>query len=281
VTARRLEFLGSDLTAPSPMKRRLLGRSFGLVFQDPATSLNPTMRIGSQLAEVTRAHHDITRRQSLQRAVDRLRATRVPAAQRRAKQYPHEFSGGMRQRTMIAMAIMGEPQLIVADEPTTALDVTVQRQVLQLLQQIRAERSVAILLISHDITVVSQVCERVLVMYAGQIVEDLPAHHLRTRAKHPYTRALLAAVPDMTTNRDDPLATIPGRPVDPAHQPAGCAFAARCPHATNDCLTTDPPLRDDGTGHRCACWHPAHPTETNTTDTESAAAGAGARADRA
>jgi peptide/nickel transport system permease protein len=258
----------------------LLGTSFGLVFQDPTTSFNPTMRVGAQLAEVARAHQGMNRGQASARAVERLRDTRVPAAVRRAGQYPHEFSGGMRQRAMVAMAIMGDPALIVADEPTTALDVTVQRQVLQLLQRIRTERDLAILLISHDITVVSQVCDRVLVMYAGRIVEDLPADRLHEQARHPYTRMLLAAVPDMTADRDQPLAVIPGRPVDPAHQPPGCAFAARCPLADQGCVDHDPALVSDRSGHRVACWHAGQPlpdptTSDTTTDAVPVAVAAG------
>src|SRR3954454_1994532 len=154
----------------------------------------------------------MTRSQALARAVDRLRAVRVPAAERRARQYPHEFSGGMRQRAMIGMGVMGSPALIVADEPTTALDVTVQQQVLDLLASIRAADDVALVLISHDVTVVGEVCDRVLVMYAGRIVEDLPAAELATDARHPYPRALVAAVPAMDPDLDEPLAVIPGRP---------------------------------------------------------------------
>jgi oligopeptide/dipeptide ABC transporter ATP-binding protein len=256
VSADRLEFLGEDLLSPPTReRRRLLGTSLAMVFQDPMTSLNPTQRIGRQLAEVAEQHQGMSRAQALARAVDRLRAVRVPAPKRRARQFPHEFSGGMRQRAMIGMGLMGMPALIVADEPTTALDVTVQRQVLRLLESIRASDDVAILLISHDITVVSQVCERVLVMYAGRIVEDLPASELHTHARHPYTRALLAAVPDMSTDRELPLAVIPGRPVDPAAMPTGCAFAARCPLADERCLTDDPALVADDAGRRVACWH--------------------------
>lgn len=256
VQAERLEFLGEDLRRGlSRAQRHLLGTTFAMVFQDPTTSFNPTQRVGRQLAEVVREHQGQTRGQAMARAVDRLRAVRVPAAQRRAHQFPHEFSGGMRQRAMIGMGLMGAPRLIVADEPTTALDVTVQRQVLRLLGSIRAADDVALLFISHDITVVGQVCERVLVMYAGRIVEDLPAAELRTRARHPYTRALLAAVPDMTTDRDKPLAIIPGRPIDPARVPAGCAFAARCAFADDQCIRADPALVDDGQGRRVACWH--------------------------
>jgi oligopeptide/dipeptide ABC transporter ATP-binding protein len=256
VHADRLEFLGEDMRGgPTRAQKRTLGTSFAMVFQDPMTSFNPTKRIGRQLAEVAELHQGMNRAQAMARAVDRLRAVRVPAAARRAHQFPHEFSGGMRQRAMIGMGLMGTPALIVADEPTTALDVTVQRQVLSLLESVRRTDDVALLLISHDITVVGQVCERVLVMYAGLIVEDLPAADLLTEARHPYTRALLAAVPDMETDRDRPLAVIPGRPVDPAHTPVGCAFAARCAFADDICRTTDPILREDGAGRRVACWH--------------------------
>jgi peptide/nickel transport system permease protein len=255
VHADRLEFLGTNLLDEKKDNRRLLGTSFAMVFQDPMTSFNPAQRIGRQLAEVATWHQGLGRRAAFARAVDRLRAVRIPAAQRRARQFPHEFSGGMRQRAMIGMGLMGRPALIVADEPTTALDVTVQRQVLALLAEVRAADDVAVLLISHDITVVGQVCERVLVMYAGRIVEDLPAAELRTSARHPYTRALLAAVPDMTTDRDRPLAVVPGRPPSPDALPSGCAFAPRCPLADEQCTSEDPPLVTDGQGRSVACWH--------------------------
>jgi len=160
---------------------------------------------------------------------------------------------------MIGMGLMNDPALIIADEPTTALDVTVQQQVLDLLAQIRDEDDVALLLISHDVAVVRQVCDRVLVMYAGRIVEDLPADELSSRARHPYTRALVAAVPDMNVDLSRPLPVIPGRPVDPGHQPDGCAYAARCPLATEQCLREDPELVTDETGRRVACWHAGAP----------------------
>ncbi|TDC53281.1 dipeptide/oligopeptide/nickel ABC transporter permease/ATP-binding protein [Jiangella ureilytica] len=269
VDARRLEFQGTDLLHTRGRAKgigRLLGTSLGVVFQDPTTSLNPTMRIGRQLGEVVRRHLGKSRGEARARAVDRLRAARVPAPERRAHQYPHEFSGGMRQRAMIAMAMMGDPALIVADEPTTALDVTVQRQVLRLLEEIRAQKQVAVLLISHDITVVGQVCDRVMVMYAGRVVEDLPSSELRTEARHPYTRALLAAVPGMAADRDRPLTIIPGRPVDPAHFPPGCAFADRCPLADDHCRAAHPPLATDGAGRRVACWHAGEPLPVVTED---------------
>jgi oligopeptide/dipeptide ABC transporter ATP-binding protein len=268
VSADRLELLGLDLRGQGlrgPELRRFLGTRAGLVFQDPMTSFNPVKRVGAQLAEVAAQHHGLTRRQAGQRAVDRLRAVRIPRPEHRARQFPHELSGGMRQRAMIGMAIMGEPALVIADEPTTALDVTVQRHVLRLLKSIQAgtdgaagaDRSgaMALLFISHDITVVGQVCDRVLVMYAGRIVENLPTADLATRARHPYTRALLAAVPSMETSRELPLAVIPGRPADPADLPAGCAFAARCAFADDQCRRADPALVADDAGREVACWH--------------------------
>ena len=262
VGASHLSLLGTDLRDGSSRQlRHFLGTSLSMVFQDPMTSFNPTRRVGGQLAEVARYHEGMSRTQAKARAIDRLRAVRVPAPERRAGQYPHEFSGGMRQRAMIGMGLMGDPALIIADEPTTALDVTIQKQVLDLLQAIRTADRVAILLISHDVAVVRQVCDRVLVMYAGRIVEDLPAGELSTAARHPYTRALVAAVPDMDSDLDQPLAVIPGRPIDPSDVPAGCAYAARCPLADQGCLDADPPLVSDGRGRRVACWHAGEPAD--------------------
>jgi oligopeptide/dipeptide ABC transporter ATP-binding protein len=253
VDAHHLAFCGTDLLEGTNDK--LLGTSLAVVFQDPMTSFNPAMRIGSQLAEVGRYHQGLDRRSAFTRAVDRLRAVRIREPETRARQYPFEFSGGMRQRAMIGMGLMGNPRLIIADEPTTALDVTVQSQVLALLQDVRREEGAALLLISHDVSVVADVCDRVLVMYAGRIVEDLPTADLRTRARHPYTRALVAAVPDMTTDIGAPLATIPGHPIDPAAVPVGCAYADRCPLASAICREEDPVLVPGPGGSRVACWH--------------------------
>ncbi len=262
VTAARLRLLGTDLLCGTERThRQLLGTSLSMVFQDPGTSFNPTRRVGGQLAEVGRYHLGMGRTEAHARAVDRLRIVHVPAPERRAGQYPHEFSGGMRQRAMIGMGLMGNPSLIVADEPTTALDVTIQRQVLQLLRSIREADGVAILLISHDVAVVRQVCDRVLVMYAGRIVEDLPAADLARSARHPYTRALVAAVPDMDSDLDRPLAVIPGRPVEPSEVPPGCAFAPRCPLAVQRCRDEDPPLVTDAAGRRVACWRADEPLD--------------------
>jgi oligopeptide/dipeptide ABC transporter ATP-binding protein len=257
VEAHRLVFDGSDLLDKRDRRSpgRLLGQSLAVVFQDPMTSFNPGHRMGSQLAEGARQHQGLSRRAALTRAVDRLRAVRLSEPERRARQYPFEFSGGMRQRAMIAMGLMGSPQLIIADEPTTALDVTVQQQVLDLISEVRTMDGAALLMISHDVSVVAQVCDRVLVMYAGRIVEELSASDLWTGARHPYTRALVAAVPDMATDIDAPLASIPGRPVDPAEVPAGCAYAARCPLADDRCRSSDPELVSDMDGNAVACWH--------------------------
>ncbi|WP_030452446.1 dipeptide/oligopeptide/nickel ABC transporter permease/ATP-binding protein [Herbidospora cretacea] len=248
VEAAHLVVAGEDLLADGAHRR--LGTALAVVFQDPMTSFNPAHRVGPQLAEVSRFHQGLGRKAALARAVDRLNAVRIGDPARRARQYPFEFSGGMRQRAMIGMGLMGDPRLIVADEPTTALDVTVQRQVLELLADVRRETGAALLLISHDVSVVTDVCDRVLVMYAGRVVEELPAKDLRTLARHPYTRALVAAVPDMETDLDRPLAVIPGLPVDPVETPAGCAFAPRCPLADDHCRTVAPPLLDGVACHK-------------------------------
>jgi oligopeptide/dipeptide ABC transporter ATP-binding protein len=255
VAADRLDFCGADLrSGPRTAHDALLGTSLAVVFQDPMTSLNPVMRVGGQLAEAARRHQGLTRQAAAARAVDRLRAVHMKDPERRVRQYPHEFSGGMRQRAMIGMGLMGTPRLIIADEPTTALDMTVQRQVLDLLQEMRRDHGTALLMISHDVSVVSSICDRVLVMYAGRIVEDLPSADLRTNARHPYTRALIGAVPDMATDLHAPLDTISGHPVDPRHLPGGCAFAARCALVTERCRQEEPVLQSGAVGE-VACWH--------------------------
>ncbi|TYB60156.1 dipeptide/oligopeptide/nickel ABC transporter permease/ATP-binding protein [Nonomuraea sp. PA05] len=266
VEAGHLVFAGEDLLAAgdSAALRKRLGTSLAVVFQDPMTSFNPAHRVGSQLAEVSRFHQGLSRKAAFARAVDRLRAVRIREPGRRARQHPFEFSGGMRQRAMIGMGLMGTPRLIIADEPTTALDVTVQQQVLGLLAEARRDTGAALLLISHDVSVVTDVCDRVLVMYAGRIVEELPAQDLRTLALHPYTRALVAAVPDMETDLTRPLAVIPGLPVDPAHVPAGCAFAARCPLADDHCRSVEPALEAGPAGNRVACHKAGQPLPART-----------------
>jgi oligopeptide/dipeptide ABC transporter ATP-binding protein len=257
VSAAAVSFAGTDISIQHDAAvRSLLGTSLSMVFQDPLSALNPAIRVGTQLAEVAQVHQGRSRSAALARAVDRLGAVRLPNPRSRARQYPHELSGGMRQRAVIGMGLMGAPKVVIADEPTTALDVTVQSQILDLLRSVRDQEGAAILLISHDIAVIGRLCQRVLVMYAGRIVEDLPARALRDDAAHPYTLALVATVPDMTTDRERPLATIAGRPPDPASLPPGCAFSPRCPFATERCRTERPPLTRFGDDRRVACWHP-------------------------
>ncbi|MBO9523683.1 MAG: dipeptide/oligopeptide/nickel ABC transporter permease/ATP-binding protein [Nocardioidaceae bacterium] len=251
------ELRGQDLRAMRPRDReRLLGTSLALVFQDPMSSLNPSLRVGRQLAEVAETHDGASRREALERAVDRLRAVLITAPEDRARQYPMEFSGGMRQRASIAMGLMAQPALIIADEPTTALDVTVQKEVLGLLQRISREAGAAVLLISHDMAVVSEIASRVVVMYAGRVVEELPVGALAAEAAHPYTSALVASIPDMSTDRSVPLANIPGRPPHASALPPGCAFAPRCPRASERCTEERPELVELAAHRSAACWHP-------------------------
>jgi oligopeptide/dipeptide ABC transporter ATP-binding protein len=258
-----MELRGRDLRELEPGERnRLLGGSLATVFQNPMSAMNPAVRVGLQLAEVSQVHQGMVRGPAMARAVDRLAAVGIGAPEQRARQYPGEFSGGMRQRAMIAMSLMAEPQLIIADEPTTALDANVQREILALLRDAARERRAAVLFISHDIAVVSKIASRVLVMYAGQVVEELPVGLLAGKGAHPYTRALVASIPDMTTDRALPLATIDGRPPEPGAWPTGCAFAGRCPLADARCRTHQPPLAVVGEGRRVACWKP----QTGATD---------------
>ncbi|MEV1242913.1 dipeptide/oligopeptide/nickel ABC transporter permease/ATP-binding protein [Nonomuraea sp. NPDC049750] len=231
-----------------------LGTTLAMVFQDPMASLNPALRVGGQLAEVARVHQGAGRAEANRRAVDRLGHVHLPDPAARARQHPHELSGGMRQRVVIAMGLMATPRLIIADEPTTALDVTVQRQILRLLREVTEESGAAALFITHDIAVVGELCDRVMVMYAGRVVEELPVRRLAVEAAHPYTRALIASLPDMATDRDKPLASIPGRQPAPSDVGPGCAFADRCALATARCAAERPPLIPYGEAGRVACW---------------------------
>jgi peptide/nickel transport system permease protein len=255
-TERRLLF-GQDLgSLGNAGRRRLLGRSLAIVYQDPMASLNPALRIDRQLGEVSEVHEGLSRREARKRSVERLRSVRIGSPERRARNYPFELSGGMRQRVMIAMGLMGTPQLIIADEPTTALDVTVQQQIIKLLDDIGTSTGAAAIFISHDIAVISQICQRVLVMYAGRVVEELDVSTLVRQPAHPYTAALLASVPTMESDRERPLVSIPGRAAGPFDQSPGCPFAPRCPAASDRCRTELPVLTPLATGHRVACWHP-------------------------
>jgi peptide/nickel transport system permease protein len=228
-------FRGEDLLkASSARLREIRGDEIAMIFQDPMTSLNPVHRIGRQLAEAVKLHNDVTTKQAYARGLELLKAVGIPRAERRIDDYPHQFSGGMRQRVMIAMALVNDPDLIIADEPTTALDVTVQAQILALLDDLRRERDLALVFITHDFGVVAQLCDRVAVMYAGRIVETGRTAEVLERPRHPYTSRLIDCVPQLGAGRRR-LAAIPGPPPPADALPPGCAFAPRCPRARADC----------------------------------------------
>ncbi|MGW8727121.1 dipeptide/oligopeptide/nickel ABC transporter permease/ATP-binding protein [Streptomyces sp. NPDC055808] len=250
----RTRLCGTDLGGLTDAERRkLLGSSLAMVFQDPTSSLNPALRVGSQLAEVATLHGGATRAEARARAVERLARVHIKHPAQVVRQYPHELSGGMRQRAVIAMGLMGTPRLIIADEPTTALDVTVQREVIKVLREVVDDTRAGALFISHDIAVVSELCDRIAVMYAGRIVEELAADTLHD-ARHPYTQALIGSLPDMDTDRSRPLTTIPGRQPSPGDVGEGCSFADRCALATARCGTSRPELATTFNGHAVACW---------------------------
>jgi len=236
--------------------RRHRGADVAMVFQDPTRSLNPTMRIGPQIAEAVRTHRPVSKRQARQEAVDLLRLVRIPLAERRYLEYPHQLSGGMRQRVMIAIALAGRPRLLIADEATTALDVTTQAQIMELLLELQSELDMALMLISHDLALAASYADEVIVMYAGKIVEHAPASRLFSRVRMPYTQALLEAIPRLERPAHSPLPVIGGRPPDLSALPAGCSFAPRCRCAADDCRAAEPPLTEHEPGHRWACWHP-------------------------
>jgi peptide/nickel transport system permease protein len=238
-----------------PLKEvdRTLGTSLAMVFQDPMSSLNPAMRLKNQLIEGARRHRGLSRSEAVLAARRRLGEVNLPTPERQLERYPHELSGGQRQRVLIAMGLMNEPNVLIADEPTTALDVTVQAQIMDLLASINAEHNTAVVLISHNLGLISQNCDRVLVMYAGRVVEEVAANRL-TEAEHPYTRALLGAVPDMAHPREQPLVSIPGQMPDARSAPSGCAYHPRCPLAVPRCAEQRPPLQLKGGRHRVACW---------------------------
>ncbi len=257
IAAGRIGFAGIDLQGLAPAARRAYrGARIAMIFQEPMTSLNPAFTIGDQIGEGLMRHRGLSRKAARAEAIEMLRRVHVPAPTQRADDYPHHLSGGMRQRAMIAMALACAPALLIADEPTTALDVTIQAQILDLLRELRAATGTAILLITHNLGIVAENADRVAVMYAGRIVEEAPVARLFAVPQHPYTIGLLGAVPRLAGGRSR-LATIEGNVPDPLHLPPGCRFAPRCPFAEMRCRAVDPPLvalgPEDRPGHRAAC----------------------------
>ncbi len=246
-------FDGLDLLRCAPSQvRAVRGKRIAMIFQDPMTSLNPYLRIADQLVEPLLIHEKISRRDALRRAIAALETVGINDAARRILSYPHEFSGGMRQRVMIAMALITRPELLIADEPTTALDVTVQAQILELIKSMQRELGMAVLFVTHDLGVISGLCDRVQVMYAGRVVETAPTRDLFYKARHPYTRALQRSIPALQPKGSE-LYSIPGMPPDLSQPLPGCPFAPRCDFAAEFCRTTVPELRETAPGHSHAC----------------------------
>ncbi len=241
------------LNLPAPEINRLRGRRIAMVFQDPMTSLNPYLTVGTQMSEVLRLHQKMSRRAVRERCVEMLEAVHIGEPLARLGRYPHELSGGMRQRVMIAMALLCKPDLLIADEPTTALDVTVQAQILALLRELQKRFGAAILLITHDLGVVAGNCDRVLVMYGGQVMEQAATDTLFHSPRHPYTRGLLASVPDPDAEQSGPLPSIPGSPPDLLNLPSGCPFEPRCRSRLAVCAVERPRLHRSGSGQASAC----------------------------
>jgi peptide/nickel transport system ATP-binding protein/oligopeptide transport system ATP-binding protein len=252
-------FEGEDLvTAPAGRLRQIRGGSIAMIFQEPMTALNPVMRVGDQIAEAPQVHLGLSRTASRERALDLMRRVGIPDPVRRARAYPHELSGGLRQRIMIAIALSCDPKVILCDEPTTALDVTIQDQILKLLLNLRREFGVSVVFVTHDLAVVAQTCERLAVMYAGQIVETGSVDEVFRAPRHPYTLGLLRSVPHFDSVQDS-LSSIQGAPPDLVIPPPGCRFHPRCSFAQEDCLSGDFPLRPLSPGRATACIHPDAP----------------------
>jgi oligopeptide transport system ATP-binding protein len=254
IVAGRALFKGEDLLTMSAERlRKIRGRHIAMIFQDPMTSLNPLMTVADQLTEVTRLHLGHSAKQALDHAVTMLESVGIPAAARRVHDYPHQFSGGMRQRVMIAMALSCKPEVLIADEPTTALDVTIQAQILELIRELQEQQGTAVILITHDLGVMANSCRRVAVMYAGRIIEEAPVDALFYSARHPYTLGLLNSRPRLDSDGAGKLQPIAGQPPNLADLPEGCAFYPRCPFAIDRCRTERPLLRPAPTGNEFAC----------------------------
>lgn len=257
-----IDLCGKDIVAASEKEMQAIrGELVSMIFQDPMTCMNPTMRVGKQLTETLIKKKKIEKKDAESEAVRLLKMVQIPNAEERARQYPHEYSGGMRQRAMIAMALACGPHLLIADEPTTALDVTVQAQIMELLVKIKEETQTAIILITHDLGVVASLADRVAVMYAGKIVEKGSARDIFYNTQHPYTRALLKSLPTVDTKKEEKLVSIPGTPPDLFAPPKGCGFASRCENCMKICKEYQPPTFEVGESHTASCWllHPDYP----------------------
>jgi peptide/nickel transport system ATP-binding protein len=261
IASGRVMLEGRDLLAlDEETMRGVRGKDVAMIFQEPMTSLNPVLTIGSQIAEVVLLHEKVSRKEAWAKAVDMLRLTRIPAPEQRASEYPHQLSGGMRQRAMIAMALACNPKVLIADEPTTALDVTIQAQILDLILDLQKKLGTAVILITHDLGVVAETAHRVIVMYAGKKVEEAPVEELFARPQHPYTHGLMASIPRLPLMRGaaateaERLQEIPGTVPALTNLPPGCVFAARCTHAVDKCRAEYPPYEEKRPGHWAACW---------------------------
>jgi len=256
IVAGQVLWQGRDLVPLSPQEMQAIrAKEIAIIFQEPMTSLNPVFTVGEQIAESLRLHEGLSRKDAMDRAVEMLRLVRIPTPERRVKDYPHQFSGGMRQRVMIAIALACKPKLLIADEPTTALDVTIQAQILDLMAELKSTMGMAVMLITHAMGVVAEVAQRVVVMYAGKVVEEATVEELFANPRHPYTQGLIRSIPriDLAATHKTRLEAIPGtvpKLIEPAE---GCRFAGRCRHATPACSAATPPLREIAPGHRVAC----------------------------
>ncbi len=257
IVAGQVLWKGRDLVPLGPAEmQKIRAKEIAIVFQEPMTSLNPVYTVGEQIAESVRLHEGMSRREAMNRAVEMLKLVGIPTPEKRVRDYPHQFSGGMRQRVMIAIALACSPQLLIADEPTTALDVTIQAQILDLMAELKDRLGMAILLITHAMGVVAEVAQRVVVMYAGQVVEEAPVASLFARPRHPYTQGLIRSIPriDTAALHKARLETIPGTVPKLIAPAPGCRFADRCRHARADCRASTPPLREITPGHKVACF---------------------------
>jgi peptide/nickel transport system ATP-binding protein len=256
IMAGKILFEGRDLVPMAPDEMRAIrSKQIGIVFQEPMTSLNPVYTVGQQIAETVRHHEGLSKRAAFDRAAEMLSLVQIPNPQKRVHDYPHQFSGGMRQRVMIAMALSCNPKLLIADEPTTALDVTIQAQILELMNEMKQRLGMSILLITHAMGVVAETSQRVIVMYAGKVVEDATVENLFANPRHPYTQGLIRSIPriDLAATTHTRLEAIPGSVPSLLNPPRGCRFAARCRYATEACTLAEPPLREVAPGHKVAC----------------------------